>query len=169
MRAEEYAYYVNKLRLKHEYDVKLWRHKKRTPNTNDHHMPLNEPPCKFSAYATFHGEPHKPLLLTPPVPDFLKPYLVSQTPHQNPTRRTKHGSNSTGFAVDRAGWTRSSTSLQNGIGWWQKLCVQRHPIRHSPVILSINVRAASPMKIWLITRPVTSLDEEFTERGPSPA
>ena len=27
---------------KHEYDVKLWRPKQRTPNTNDHHMPLNE-------------------------------------------------------------------------------------------------------------------------------
>jgi len=38
---------------KHEYDVKLWRHKQRTPNTNDHHMPLKEnPPWKFSAYAT---------------------------------------------------------------------------------------------------------------------
>jgi len=29
---------------KHEYDVKLWRHKERTPNTNDHRMPLNETP-----------------------------------------------------------------------------------------------------------------------------
>ena len=42
----EYAYYVNKLRqnvgLESEYDVKLWHHKQRTPNTNDHHMPLNE-------------------------------------------------------------------------------------------------------------------------------
>ena len=37
---------------KHEYDVKLWRHKKRTPNTNDHHMPLKPPLWKFSAYAT---------------------------------------------------------------------------------------------------------------------
>jgi len=37
---------------KHEYDVKLWRHKDRTPHTNDHHMPLNEHPWKFSAYAT---------------------------------------------------------------------------------------------------------------------
>jgi len=38
---------------KHEYDVKLWRHKQRTPNTNDPHMPLNDPPpWKFSAYAT---------------------------------------------------------------------------------------------------------------------
>jgi len=27
---------------KYDYDVKLWRHKQRTPNTNDHHMPLNE-------------------------------------------------------------------------------------------------------------------------------
>jgi len=27
---------------KHEYDVKLWRHKQRTPNTNDHHLPLNK-------------------------------------------------------------------------------------------------------------------------------
>jgi len=27
---------------KYEYDVKLCRHKKRTPNTNGHHMPLNE-------------------------------------------------------------------------------------------------------------------------------
>jgi len=33
---------------KHEYDVKLWRHKQRTPNTNDHSMPLNElPPMKI--------------------------------------------------------------------------------------------------------------------------
>jgi len=38
---------------KHEYDLKLWRHKQRTPNTNDHHIPLNEtPPWKFSAYVT---------------------------------------------------------------------------------------------------------------------
>jgi len=29
---------------KHEYDVKLWRHKHRTPQANDHHMPLNETP-----------------------------------------------------------------------------------------------------------------------------
>ena len=29
---------------KHEYDVNLWRHKQRTPNTNDHHLPLNETP-----------------------------------------------------------------------------------------------------------------------------
>ena len=37
---------------KHENDVKLWRHKDRTPNTNDHHMTLNEPPqWRFSAYA----------------------------------------------------------------------------------------------------------------------
>jgi len=27
---------------KHGYDVKLWRHKQCTSNTNDHHMPLNE-------------------------------------------------------------------------------------------------------------------------------
>jgi len=26
---------------KQEYDVKLWRRKQRTSNTNDHHMPLN--------------------------------------------------------------------------------------------------------------------------------
>jgi len=38
---------------KHEYDVKVWCHKQRTPNTNDTHMPLNESPkWKFSAYAT---------------------------------------------------------------------------------------------------------------------
>ena len=39
MRAEEYAYYVNKLRqnvgLENEYDVKLWRHKERTPNATE--------------------------------------------------------------------------------------------------------------------------------------
>ena len=29
---------------KQEYDVQLWRHKERTPNANDQHMPLNEPP-----------------------------------------------------------------------------------------------------------------------------
>jgi len=40
--------------LKHEYAVKLWRHKQRTLKTNDHLVPLNEPPpvWKFSAYAT---------------------------------------------------------------------------------------------------------------------
>ena len=32
------------LAWKHEYDVKLWRHKERTPNTNHHHISLNEPP-----------------------------------------------------------------------------------------------------------------------------
>jgi len=41
---------------KHEYDVKLWRHKQRTPNTISHHTPLSEtPPWKFSAYATDLG------------------------------------------------------------------------------------------------------------------
>ena len=29
---------------KHEYDVKLWCHKHRTSNTNDHCLPLNETP-----------------------------------------------------------------------------------------------------------------------------
>jgi len=30
---------------KHEYDVKLLRHKQRTPNTNNHHhLPMNELP-----------------------------------------------------------------------------------------------------------------------------
>jgi len=56
VRVEEYAYYVNfakTLVWKHEYYVILWRHQQRTPNTNDHHMPLKEtPPWKFSAYAT---------------------------------------------------------------------------------------------------------------------
>jgi len=29
---------------KQDYDVNLWRHKQRTPNTNDYAMPLNETP-----------------------------------------------------------------------------------------------------------------------------
>ena len=49
---KEYEYYVNKLRQnviwKHGYDVKMWRHKQHTPNTNDYHMPLREiPPMKI--------------------------------------------------------------------------------------------------------------------------
>jgi len=32
---------------KHEFYVKLWCYKQCTPNTNDHHMPLNEPPTKI--------------------------------------------------------------------------------------------------------------------------
>ena len=33
---------------KHGHDVKLWRHKQRTPNTNDHYMTLNQnPPMKI--------------------------------------------------------------------------------------------------------------------------
>jgi len=43
---------------KHKYDVKLWRHKQRTPNTNEaiRHW-INPPPWKFSAYATGGGQP----------------------------------------------------------------------------------------------------------------
>jgi len=44
VRVEEYACYVNKLRqnvgLKHEYYVRLWRHKLLTPNANDRLTPL---------------------------------------------------------------------------------------------------------------------------------
>jgi len=42
---------------KHGNDVKLWRHKQCTPQTNNHHMTLNQtPPWKFSAYATVRGD-----------------------------------------------------------------------------------------------------------------
>jgi len=34
--------FAKRLVWKHGYDVKLWRQKQRTPNTNDHRMPLNE-------------------------------------------------------------------------------------------------------------------------------
>jgi len=50
VRVEEYAYYVNKFRQNVGLetwlwrDVKLWRHKQWTPNTNAHHTPLNETP-----------------------------------------------------------------------------------------------------------------------------
>jgi len=48
VRVEEYAYYIKyfakTLVWKHEYDVRLWRHKQRTPNTNVHHMPMTETP-----------------------------------------------------------------------------------------------------------------------------
>jgi len=45
--------FAKKLVWKDEYDVKLWRHKERTANANDNHMPLIEtPPWKSSAYAT---------------------------------------------------------------------------------------------------------------------
>ena len=35
---------------KQDYDVILWRHKQRTPNTNDYPMPLNETPPMKSFY-----------------------------------------------------------------------------------------------------------------------
>jgi len=38
---------------KHGNDVKLWRHKHRTPNTNNHHMTLNQ------------NTPHENFLRTP--------------------------------------------------------------------------------------------------------
>jgi len=46
---EQHVHYVNKRRQnvgleKWLWLFKLWRHKQRTPNTNDLHMPLNEPP-----------------------------------------------------------------------------------------------------------------------------
>jgi len=34
--------FVKTLVWKHDYDVKLWRHKERTPNTNDHQSPSHE-------------------------------------------------------------------------------------------------------------------------------
>jgi len=46
VRVEEYAYYVNKLRQNIGLEW-TWRHKQRAPNTNDHHMPLNEIPMKI--------------------------------------------------------------------------------------------------------------------------
>jgi len=46
---------------KHEYDVKLWRHKQRTPNKNDHHLPLNE-------------IPHENFLRTPLMPIYIGRY-----------------------------------------------------------------------------------------------
>ena len=36
--------FTKTLLWKHDHDGKLWRHKQRAPNTNVHHMPLNEPP-----------------------------------------------------------------------------------------------------------------------------
>jgi len=44
---EKYASYVNKLHQNVGLETWLWRHKQRTPNTNDHHMPLNETPMKI--------------------------------------------------------------------------------------------------------------------------
>jgi len=49
------ASFAKTLAWKHEYDVKMWCHKQHTPNRNNHHKPMNEPPpWKFSAYATGH-------------------------------------------------------------------------------------------------------------------
>jgi len=56
--------FAKRLVWKHEYDVKLWRHKERTPNTNDHHVPEWNPPWKFSAYATGHADLHAQIVLT---------------------------------------------------------------------------------------------------------
>jgi len=36
--------FAKTLGWKHKYDVKLWRYKECSPNTNDHHMQLNEIP-----------------------------------------------------------------------------------------------------------------------------
>jgi len=36
--------FAKTLLWKHGHDVKLRRHKQRTPNTIDHHMTLNQPP-----------------------------------------------------------------------------------------------------------------------------
>jgi len=48
VRLEEYAYFVKKLRLK----TWIWRQKQRTPNTNDHRMPLNENPPRENFLST---------------------------------------------------------------------------------------------------------------------
>ena len=60
VRVEEYAYYVNNLSQNIGLETWIWcqivtSQKEPTPNTNDHHMSLNEtPPWKFSAYATVY-------------------------------------------------------------------------------------------------------------------
>ena len=36
--------FAKTLVCRHDYGAKLWRHKERTPNTNDHHMPPIETP-----------------------------------------------------------------------------------------------------------------------------
>ena len=46
------ANFARTLVWKHDYDVKLWRHKQRTPKTNDTICRWMNPPWKFSAYAT---------------------------------------------------------------------------------------------------------------------
>jgi len=58
---------------KHEYDVKLWRHKQRSPNKSDHHMSMNEilpmkifcvrhwtwPNVSWNTHRRFHRNPHR--------------------------------------------------------------------------------------------------------------
>jgi len=45
-------------------DVKLWRHKQRKPNTNGHHMTLNQPP-PMKIFCVRHWLPHKLCRFTP--------------------------------------------------------------------------------------------------------
>jgi len=52
--------FVKTLVWKHGNDVKLWRHKQRTPNAHDHHMTLNQNPpiklfCVRHCYFTIKG------------------------------------------------------------------------------------------------------------------
>jgi len=84
---------------KTEYDFKLRRHKQRTPNTNDHHKPLNEtPPWKFSAYATAHCVWISCLFIqTIPSPLLIRNYINTCSIYgclqliTNPTRITPTG------------------------------------------------------------------------------
>ena len=92
----------------HEYDVKLLRLKERTPNTNDHHIPLKDPPVKFFCVRhsfgkivnLIHGK-----MITNPLENLV--HLLSgnrhiQFTHANNLKRVQHKNYSKNYRINNA-------------------------------------------------------------------
>jgi len=104
---------------KHEYDFKLWRHKKRTPNTNDHHMPLNEDPNE-NFLPTPLQTSMKILIWKAEIGNSFRAFHqnLKQTQHKFPSRM----------------WVRAYTTLSHQSIW-----------KHHGVIM---IRAHQPLYQW---------------------
>jgi len=132
--------YAKTLVWKHEYGVKLWCHKDRTPNANDHPMPLNDPPRKFSAHATvrfsdlnLHKRVQKVMSFT-----FWKFWFLGRIDPKTPgnwatTSERLHSS------------FRSTRVIQNNKLWWtaresQRLCeLSRHLLHQEELETNVQV------------------------------
>jgi len=102
--------FVKTLVWKHEYDVKLWRHKQRTLNTNDHHVLLNENPT------------HENFLRTP-----LDTHISYRVQRKRALWLTRELTQATTFTrrVGRCNHRKGNEKGETNVGWTYVLCTVR--------------------------------------------